>query len=82
MKTERILAADQTDPLQDALFREVEEDLRHKRLEELWKKHGGLVVAGALALVLAVGGGQGWNAWKAKQRAADSLRYASAVGRD
>lgn len=73
------MATDPNDPLQEALFREVEEDLRHERLTALWKKHGGLVIGAAVALVLLVGGYEGWRAWTAKQRVEESLRYAAAI---
>ncbi|MBF0093160.1 MAG: tetratricopeptide repeat protein, partial [Alphaproteobacteria bacterium] len=73
------MATDNTDPLQEALFREVDEDLRSDRISELWKTYGNLVIAAAAALVLGVGGYEGWRAWDAKQRDADSLRYATAA---
>ncbi|EME71991.1 hypothetical protein H261_00390 [Paramagnetospirillum caucaseum] len=57
------------------LIKEVDEDLRQDELNRLWKKHGGLLTAGVVALVLSVAGWQGWKAWDAKQRQAASSRY-------
>ncbi|BAE50146.1 tetratricopeptide repeat protein [Paramagnetospirillum magneticum] len=63
------------DAATDLLIKEVDEDLRQEELNRLWKKHGGLFAAAALALVLAVAGWQGWQGWEAKQRQAASARY-------
>ena len=47
------------------IFREVEEELRRDRAEELWKKYGRYVIALAALVILAVGGVQGWRAYDA-----------------
>jgi len=44
------------------IFREVDEDLRRHRAQELWRRYGAYAVAGALALVAAVAGVTWWNA--------------------
>ena len=38
----------------DLLIREVDEELKQEQLQAVWKKHGSLLVSGAVALVLAV----------------------------
>ncbi|CUW39035.1 conserved protein of unknown function(Uncharacterised domain UPF0070, N-terminal,21-63) [Magnetospirillum sp. XM-1] len=63
------------DAAADLLIKEVDEDLRQDELNRLWKKHGGLLTAAAVALVLSVAGWQGWQGWDAKQRQAASSRY-------
>jgi hypothetical protein len=40
----------------DQIFREVDEELRKERFEQLWKEYGTYVAAAAVAIVLAVGG--------------------------
>ena len=67
------------DATADLLIKEVDEDLRHEQLEQMWKRYGGLLVAVALALVLAVAGWQAWRSWEGKQRRASSLRYSQAT---
>ena len=38
------------------IFREVDEEVRRERLQQLWDRHGNLIVALALLIVIAVGG--------------------------
>lgn len=45
------------------LFEEVEENLRRDQLQTLWKKYGGLAIAGVAALVLGVGGFTLYRQW-------------------
>lgn len=66
------------DAATDLLIKEVDEDLRQERLDKLWKKHGTLVSAVAVGIVLAVAAYQGWTAWDVKQRQESSLRYSEA----
>lgn len=67
------------DATQEALFREVDEDLRHEQMARLWKKYGGVVIAAALAVVVSVAGYQGWQAWQASVRQDEAGRYADAM---
>lgn len=66
------------DAAAELLIKEVDEDLRQEQLNKLWRKHGGLLSVGAVAVVLAVAAFQGWSAWELKQRQASSLRHAEA----
>ncbi|RAU20906.1 hypothetical protein CU669_15845 [Paramagnetospirillum kuznetsovii] len=68
------------DAATDLLIKEVDEDLRQEQLEQTWKKYGSLITGGAVAIVLAVAGWQGWTSYDLKQRQASSLRYAEAAG--
>jgi hypothetical protein len=57
--------ADQTpDPQQEALFREVDEDLRHEQITRLWKQYGSTVITAAILVVAVVAGYQGWQAYE------------------
>lgn len=67
------------DATQDALFREVDEELRHEQMATLWKKYGGVVIAAALAIVLSVAGYQGWQAWRNAAQEDEAARYQAAV---
>ena len=43
------------------IFREVDEEVRREKLQQLWERHGNLIVAAALLVVLAVGGWRGYE---------------------
>lgn len=60
------------------VFREVDEELRRDRAEQLWKKYGTYIVAVALGIVLAVAGLQGWRAYQQSQREELAAQYAAA----
>ena len=49
------------EPIEDGIFREIDEELRQENFAKLWKKYGNLIIAGAIVLVVAVGGYQGWR---------------------
>lgn len=67
------------DAAAELLIREVDEDLRHDRLTQLWKQYGGLAIVAAVGLVLAVAGWQGWSSWRLDQARASSARYSAAL---
>lgn len=60
------------------IFREVEEDVRRERFEQLWKKYGDYVIAGASLLIIAVAGLQLWRVYDQRQRARASTEYMAA----
>jgi hypothetical protein len=72
--------ADKTpDPQQEALFREVDEDLREEQMHRLWKQYGGYLIAAAVLVVVIVAGTQGWNAYQASQQASEAQAYERAA---
>lgn len=60
------------------IFREVEADMRREQLAQLWQKYGVYVIATALAIVLAVGGYQGWTWWQSSRAASDGTAFVEA----
>lgn len=67
------------DPTGDNLFREIEEDLRRDRLERLWKRFGGWIIAAGVAVVLAVGGAELWRNHERSQREAAGDQFFQAI---
>lgn len=63
----------------DLLIREVDDELRHEQMQQLWRKYGSVAVAAAVALVLSVAGWQGWNTWQAKQRHQSGASFTAAI---
>lgn len=60
------------------IFREVEEDVRRERFEQLWKKYGDYVIAGAALIVIAVAAFELWRIYEQRQRARASDEYMAA----
>ena len=67
------------DQVQDSLLREIDEELRQEKFAKLWKRYGNYVLGAAVALVLAVAGYKGWQAWDIKNRTAESDRFVAAL---
>lgn len=61
------------------VFREVDEELRRSQAEALWKRYGGLIIAAAVLLVVAVAGYRFYE-WQRERSAAQSgARYEQAL---
>lgn len=61
------------------IFEEVDEELRRDKYQDLLRKYGPWALGGALAIIVAAAGYQGWNAWRISQREASSDAYISAI---
>ena len=61
------------------IFDEVEEELRAERAHQMLKRYGGLIVAGALVIVGAAAGWQGWQWYQARQDATAAIEYLTAM---
>ncbi len=64
---------------EDALLREVDEELRREQLEKLWKRYGNWFIAFSFGIVAAVAGYKGWQYYQTKQAQAAGEAYASAL---
>ncbi|MBI3198029.1 MAG: tetratricopeptide repeat protein [Rhodospirillales bacterium] len=62
-------------------FLEVDEAVRKDELRDWWGRYGTWVVAGAMAVVVAVAGMVGWRQYDASQRAAASVAYSAALAK-
>jgi hypothetical protein len=61
------------------IFREVDEEVRRERLQQIWDRHSGLIIAVALLVVLAVAGWRGYEWWEAKKSAESGTQFEAAV---
>ena len=63
----------------DAVFREVEEELRREQMHKLWQRYGTLVLGAALLIVASVAGFKGYDYWRTEKAAAAGARFEGAV---
>ena len=63
----------------DGLFREVDEEVRSDKIAQIWKRFGNLMIAGCVALVVAVGGFKGWQYWQAQLAEKAGMDWYSAI---
>lgn len=61
------------------IFDEVDEDLRAERARKLMTRYGGVLVAAAVCVVVAVGGWKAWQAHTARETARVAEIYLSAM---
>lgn len=61
------------------IFEEVDEELRRDKYQGLLRKYGPWVLGGAIAIIAAAAGYQGWQAWTQSRREASSEAFFQAV---
>ncbi|MDC7788092.1 tetratricopeptide repeat protein [Rhodoplanes sp. TEM] len=61
------------------IFQEVDEEVRRERLQQFWKRYGGLVIALCVLVVAGVAGWRGWQWYEARQAAEASIAFDAAV---
>jgi hypothetical protein len=60
------------------IFREVDEEVRRERLEQLWKRYGNYIMAAALVVLACVGGWRGYLYWEERKAAEAGAAYEAA----
>lgn len=63
----------------DEFIREVDEEYRRQRLNEIWQRYSALIVGAAILLVAAVGGWRYWQHAETQRAEAASARFEAAV---
>ncbi|HYD30216.1 MAG TPA: tetratricopeptide repeat protein [Azospirillaceae bacterium] len=61
------------------IFREIDEDLRRDRMERVWKRYGGILLAGAITIVAATGGWVAWDRWQTQRQSETTQRLVTAL---
>lgn len=64
---------------EDTALREVDQELAEERQWALFQKHGPVVIAAAIGVVVMVGGWQFWNSQKEATAKKDALEYRNAI---
>jgi hypothetical protein len=62
------------------IFREIDEELRRDNLLKLWQRYGKYVIAFVVVAVAATALVVGWREYQLRQRQAEGVRYAAALG--
>ena len=62
------------------IFREVDEEVRRERLEQLWKRYGNYITAAALVVLACVGAWRGYVYWEERKAAEAGAAYEAASG--
>jgi hypothetical protein len=64
----------------ESLFREVDEEVRRQKLQDLWSRWGNIFIAVSIVVIFAVAGFKGWQYWQAKQAEEAARGYFAALG--
>jgi len=67
------------EPVDDGIFREIDEELRNEQFSKLWKRYGNLLIAGVVAMVAGVGGFQAWKNYDLKERGRQGEQFAASL---
>jgi hypothetical protein len=63
----------------DPIFAEIDEEVRRERYKQLWDQYGSYAIAGAVVIVLAIGGWRGYQWWEARQAAEAGAQFEAAA---
>ncbi|RAI45142.1 tetratricopeptide repeat protein [Rhodoplanes roseus] len=61
------------------IFQEVDEEVRRERLQQIWKRHGTLIIAVCVLIIVGVAGWRGWQWYQAKQASEASVAFETAA---
>jgi hypothetical protein len=60
------------------IFREVDEEVRRERLEQLWKRYGNYIIAAAILVLACIGAWRGYLYWEERKAAEAGAAYEAA----
>jgi hypothetical protein len=61
------------------IFQEVDEEVRREQLKKLWERYQNYIIAGAVLIVLGVGGWRGYDWWQTKKAAEAGTAFENAI---
>jgi hypothetical protein len=63
----------------ESLFREVDEEVRRQKLQDIWNRWGNIFIGVSVAIILVVAGYKGWQYWEHRQAERAAREYFAAV---
>ncbi len=67
------------EPIQDGIFREIDEELRQEQFAKLWKRYGRFFATVAVVIVASVAGYKAWENYDLSNRAEQGERFAASL---
>lgn len=67
------------EPIQDGIFREIDEELRQEQFAKLWKRYGRIFVACAIIIIASVAGYKGWENYDISNRGKQAEQFAATL---
>jgi len=61
------------------IFHEVDEEVRREQLNKLWQRHGKLIIAAVILIVIAVAGWRGYRWWEDRRAAETGAAFDAAA---
>ncbi len=67
------------EPIQDGIFREIDEELRQEQFAKLWKRYGRVFITCAIVIVASVAGYKFWENYDRTSRGEQGERFAASL---
>lgn len=67
------------EPIEEGIFREIDEELRHEQFTKLWKSYGKIFLFGAGLIVATVAGYKGWENYDISSRGQQGESFAASL---
>lgn len=67
------------EPIEEGIFREIDEELRQEQFTKLWKRYGRLFIIGAVIIIASVAGYKGWESYDISSRGQQGEQFAASL---
>ncbi|MBC8267441.1 MAG: tetratricopeptide repeat protein [Rhodospirillaceae bacterium] len=67
------------EPIEEGIFREIDEELRQEQFAKLWKRYGRVFVIGAVVIIATVAAYKAWESYDISSRGQQGERFAASL---